>query len=451
MSVKPIGMIVLCGFLALAMPAAKALAGGGPYLTEVVSGYLATAPNGNQLWVKIIQPREDLYPGESFPGVVQVSGGLGAGENGNLHLADDGFVEFHFNAEGRGVLFISEGEEDHNGFIHQDDLKAVIEFALTRPNVEPDNLGVITGSYGITMGTGCLGRYPELPVKYLVDVEGPSDSFVISKEPWSLDEDPSNDMVDFTYKMFGHWSLYRDPSPENEAWWAEREAVRFIGSISCRYLRMQAEWDHAQPPNALWPGFDYPPLWYQNKLADDLVNLAVTGDSPWVRVNGVPLGNLPNQTYSRENPPTWYSGAMNSHPGEQELVIMEMAAMPPLTVAAGLTCTPTMGTLPFPATFSVTLTNRYQGQTRRLAGRVNALLASGNTIPGWRAGYTNVSAGGSYTSTWGQTIPALGSLVGDNIFVLLVDDVTPAPYNQPPYPAAGDMAADSCTVTGVAP
>ncbi len=42
-------------------------------------------------------------------------------------------------------------------------------------------------------------------------------------------------------------------------------------------------------------------------------------------------------------------------------------------------------------------------------------------------------------------------LTGDNRFVLIAEDVTPAPYNQPPYPPAGDSAADACTVTGTAP
>ena len=128
------------------------------FTTEIVEGYLVTAPNGSRLWVKIIQPRADVYLGQSFPAVVSVPGGLGAGEAGNLNVAADGFVEFHFNAEGRGTVHSSDGTEDCNGFVHQSDLKAVIEFAHTRPNVIDWNLGVSTSSYGITMGAGCLGR-----------------------------------------------------------------------------------------------------------------------------------------------------------------------------------------------------------------------------------------------------------------------------------------------------
>lgn len=310
------------------------------FTTEVIQGYLVTAPNGNQLWVKIIQPSAALYPGASFPAAINVPGGTGAGENAILNLAATGFVEFHFNAEGRGTLHPSEGEEDYNGFIHQDDLKAVIEFAHSRSNVMDDNVGVVTNSYGITMGAGCLGRYAFLQVKYLVDNEGPSESYVTCFEPWSLDSDSTNDRVNQGYGVFHHWSIFRDSSAENQQWWSEREATRYIGNICCRYLRVQAQWDHAQPPNAQWPGFDYPPLWYPCKHALDLVNLATIGQSPWTRVNGLPLGNLPNTTYSRENPPTYYSQSMQTHPGELQMIIHEMANMPPLTLPAELTASP---------------------------------------------------------------------------------------------------------------
>lgn len=307
---------------------------------EVIEGYLVTAPNGNRLWTRIIQPKEEAYPGELFPVVVDVAGGLNAGEDGGLYVAQFGFVEFHFNAEGRGELHPSDGEEDHNGFIHHDDLKALIEFAHGRHNVLDDNLGVVTHSYGITMGAGCLGRYPELEVKYLIDVEGPSENFVTCKEPWALDDDPSNDQHEFIYEMFGHYSTYRDSSPENVAWWSEREATHYIGTVRNRYLRIQAEWDHAQPPNEQWPDFDYPPLWYRNKHAVDLVNLATSGMSPWTRVNSGELGNLPDTSYDMEHPPIYYEGTFQDHPTELQGLIVEMAAMEALSTeqepAAGM-------------------------------------------------------------------------------------------------------------------
>lgn len=122
-----------------------------------------------------------------------------------------------------------------------------------------------------------------------------------------------------------------------------------------------------------------------------------------------------------------------------------------LTVSAEFTCIPPSGTVPFTTAMTATLANLYTGQTRRIAGRINATLASGAYIGNWRAGYTNVTAGNSYVSAWSQNIPALGSVIGPNLFELVVEDVTPSPYNQPPYPSAGDTDTATCTVTGIAP
>jgi hypothetical protein len=62
-----------------------------------------------------------------------------------------------------------------------------------------------------------------------------------------------------------------------------------------------------------------------------------------------------------------------------------------------------------------------------------------------------VAAGDSFVTAWTQNIPALGSVIGENLFLMLAEDVTPAPYNQPPYPPAGDTDTAYCTVTGVSP
>jgi len=120
--------------------------------------------------------------------------------------------------------------------------------------------------------------------------------------------------------------------------------------------------------------------------------------------------------------------------------------IPPVT--AELTCLPALGTLPFNVTFSTRLAHGF-AQTRRLAGRVDIQLAGGASFPNWRSGFTNVAAGSEFTTTWGQNLPRLGSLIGDNIFTLEVEDVTPAPWNQPPYPASGSQATGECMVTGL--
>lgn len=304
------------------------------FVTEIRE-YWVSAPNSNRLYTRVIQPRSNLYPNQKFPAVIFVPGGLGAGAPANKGLAQRGFVEVNWNAEGRGANvpgnWRSDGIENHNGFIHQDDLKAMLEFVHTLPNVVDNNVGVSTSSYGITMGAGCLGRYRDLEVKFLLDVEGPHNNFVTSMEPWSLDADTSNDRWRSAYQVFRHYSLWRDSSDTNRTWWAEREAIRFIDSMWCYYMRVQAEYDHVQPPNAQWPGFYYPPVWYQNKHAVDMVNGAVRGSAPWVRMNGSTIGNPINATYDSLSPPTYYSGTMASHPGEEINLLLELAAMPALS------------------------------------------------------------------------------------------------------------------------
>jgi hypothetical protein len=123
----------------------------------------------------------------------------------------------------------------------------------------------------------------------------------------------------------------------------------------------------------------------------------------------------------------------------------------PGTVDCTLTCQPPSGTVPFTTNLTVTLTNNYLGLMRRLYGRLDLTLAGGQFYPNWRTGTTNIAAGSSYATSWNQSIPALGSVIGDNVINLFAADVTPPPYNLPPYPPAGDTATDFCTVNGIAP
>ena len=121
------------------------------------------------------------------------------------------------------------------------------------------------------------------------------------------------------------------------------------------------------------------------------------------------------------------------------------------TISAELSCSPGKGTLPFTTLMTVTLFNQDSEHSRRTAGRIDVTLAAGNFFPTWRVGYTNVAAGDSFVISWSQSIPALGAVIGSNLFELVAEDVTPAPYNQPPYPPAGDTDTAACTVTGVEP
>ena len=127
-----------------------------------------------------------------------------------------------------------------------------------------------------------------------------------------------------------------------------------------------------------------------------------------------------------------------------------VSSSPAGTIAVAMTTLPASGTLPFTSGFTVELAN-LAGTFRRAAARINIVIGNGTAYSSWRAGWTNLDPGETWSTSWNQSFPALGSLVGDNIFQLMVEDVTPAPYNLAPYPPAGDGDTSVCTVTGFAP
>jgi hypothetical protein len=120
------------------------------------------------------------------------------------------------------------------------------------------------------------------------------------------------------------------------------------------------------------------------------------------------------------------------------------------TVATAISCLPGSGTLPFTSSFQLQIEN-LTGSHRRAGAQLNLVLANGTGYNNWRAGSTVLNPGELFATGWNQLFPALAALAGDNVFTLMVEDVTPAPYNQPPYLPSGDTATGSCTVTGVAP
>jgi hypothetical protein len=134
------------------------------------------------------------------------------------------------------------------------------------------------------------------------------------------------------YEILGHYSTYRDSSSENLAFWEEREAIEFIGGFDGMYLRLQAEWDHSQPPSR--PSevemFHDPPTWWQGKHTCDIVNAAVDGGVPWVRVNLIEQRNAVNETYDADNLPVYIPGQLNSNPMIPVEAVLEMARSEPI-------------------------------------------------------------------------------------------------------------------------
>jgi len=234
-----------------------------PQETTSSEWWVTNPTSGAQLYVKKYTP--DNVTDEALSTLVLVPGGngdsskFGKGRYSAQTLANEGFIVITFDPDGRGD---SEGTEDYNGFTQQDGLKAVIESA------DSDSIGLVTFSYGITMGSGVLARYPELPVKFLIDWEGPADR---------------NDTGGCDSANTGHLKEVADCN--DEAFWAEREALTFISQIEVPYLRLQSEKDHAQPD-------------VSHAIA--MVNAAVRGGkTTWVRLND----EVVNTLYSSETLP----------------------------------------------------------------------------------------------------------------------------------------------------
>jgi hypothetical protein len=260
-----------------------------------------------------------------------------------------------FNPEGRGTglpdNLKSQGAENCNGFTHQDDLKAVVEYTAALADVTASNIGVETSSFGIAIGAGALGRYPTLPVAYLVDGEGPHDNRVITFYD-----------VGHEVAVCGHYSTVTDPSPANIAFWTEREAVRYIGAYPGRYLRMQAEIDHAQ-------GAGY--FRHTIEMIDAATKPAYggSGAASWTRVDGSDAGNAINAVYVLSDPstyPAWVTGRLSDHPGLSITYDKEMAALtaPPAAVG-GIAEAPGAG---------VTDRSGDEARVRELAGVIAAVL-----------------------------------------------------------------------------
>ncbi|MBI2894669.1 MAG: hypothetical protein HYY06_14035 [Deltaproteobacteria bacterium] len=237
--------------------------------------------SGIDWWAKAFYP-EDGGAENQYPAVISVPPGSGAGSDSEdaedpsrspAVQAEAGFVVVIFDPDGRGN---TEGGEDDDGFTHQDGLAALVLTVADLPFVDGERIGISTASYGITMGSGVLARYPELPVQFLLDVEGPADR----DDTGHCDESDT-----------GHL----DHDCEDDTWWSEREAATFMTQVQVPYLRLQNARDHAQPDNL-----------HAILMIDSATDTAFGGQgiSPWTRVNSEGM-NPPNTVYSEEFPPVY--------------------------------------------------------------------------------------------------------------------------------------------------
>ena len=236
--------------------------------------YWVTNPtSGARLFCTVVAPdgcRETRYPTLILvPGGSDYSRAFLESRPVARALSEEGIVAVVFDPDGRGR---SQGTEDYDGFTQQDGLKAVIQFAEQLPCVDTGKIGLVSASFGITMASGVLARYPDLPVKFLIDWEGPADR---------------NDTGGCDEYNTGH---IKGVACDNATFWRQREAATFIKMVTVPYQRLQSQKDHAQPD------LDH---------AITMVNSATSkgygglGLAPWTRLNRL----TPNTTYSQDDPP----------------------------------------------------------------------------------------------------------------------------------------------------
>jgi dipeptidyl aminopeptidase/acylaminoacyl peptidase len=183
--------------------------------------------SGARLAVQVILPQ--TYDGTPLPTLVLVPGGAGdssgftkappGGVSKAQRMVDNGSAIVVFDPDGRGR---SEGVDDDNGYLQQDRLAAVIEYAATLPGVDESRIGLVSYSYGVTMAADALARYPNLPDLFFIDREGPANR----NDTGGCDEDRT-----------GH--LQGHPC-DDEGYWRQREASRFaLHQLQIPYQRLQ--------------------------------------------------------------------------------------------------------------------------------------------------------------------------------------------------------------------
>lgn len=242
---------------------------------------LRNPTSGARLWAKVLHPA-DASREKRYPAIVLIPGGLGCGSDMERtpepsYYASRGFVVGLFDPDGRGK---SKGKKDHNGKIQQDGLHQFLKEIAKLEYVQRNNIGVVSQSYGIVLACGMLARYPDdPPVKYLIDIEGPS-RFVRYNDPF----------------------LRKDFGTHPAEWWREREAIRWIDKITCMYLRIQKEKDHAYG--------QYKGHALEMMKAATHTRYGGKGSSPWTCINS-PQDNKPNRAYSPGDNPRWFPTVAN--------------------------------------------------------------------------------------------------------------------------------------------
>jgi hypothetical protein len=264
-------------------------------LEDTITHIKIPSLNGNLISVCIYKPDTE----GPYPALIGISGGDGSNIFQHMPFIKEGvlgmgLLAVDFAPQGRSV---SEGEDNYHGYIHQEDLKAVIDFLYKQDFTDKNNIGIISFSYGIAIATGSLSRYPDMPVQFLIDFEGPAcpgrdlRRAMENNEEWLSNPVLSNVLEG---DVIHGGSIYDDE------YWDERDASLFIRNIPCPYLRIQFQIDHVQGTSK-----------YHMM---DIINSASEYSGKWTRCNDNPA----NIIYKESK-----LGNYNFHTEIQHIVILE--------------------------------------------------------------------------------------------------------------------------------
>ncbi|MBI5773759.1 MAG: alpha/beta fold hydrolase [Verrucomicrobia bacterium] len=243
----------------------------------LTTNWVKNPTTGAEIFTLVLTPKNKS--GEKLPALVLCPGGNGhsilflSGQGMAQQLAEMGFAAVVFDPEGRGQ---SQGVEDYCGFKHQDGLAAMVRWVARQPGIDSERIGLCSNSYGVTMATGALARHPDLPARFLIDWEGP------------MDRNDTGGCDPAKPGMGGHLKSVAKCDDEN--FWREREAVKFVGRLRVPYQRIQSEKDHVQR---------------DNHHAVAMVNAALAGGVPEVWLNE----EFVKQPLDLKNPPKWLPDA----------------------------------------------------------------------------------------------------------------------------------------------
>lgn len=224
-----------------------------PLRLRSTAGYQIDAHLHRPVELRDRVPGVVLCPGIDHPGTIfdSYAAPVTADEVARL-----GCVVLHFDPAGRGESW---GEEDMGGPEHQDDVATAVRYLAARPDVDPDRVGVVSISLGVSMAVGAIAL-EGAPAAWLLDWEGPSDREIITSGGKIM------------APALGH-------GLDDEVYWRPREAVRHVGKLTCGYVRLQAELDHAQPG--------------ETRHAQRMIRAAADGGVPWFQLNDHPRGEVP--------------------------------------------------------------------------------------------------------------------------------------------------------------